>query len=155
MIEKYNPPKHNQGAVKELLALALGNPTLERLQKLLEEFYVEDGHTLFVASDRSRLTGVIGLDHTAAPHGWIIHLAVRPDLRRRRIGKNLINHATNTLGLISIAAETDQDAVEFYRACGFEIREIESRWPGTRRFRFVKGQMPKFVLQYYDKLTTP
>ena len=36
-------------------------------------------------------------------------------------------------------AETDQDAVDFYNACGFKTREIDSPYMGVRRFRCIKS----------------
>ena len=138
MIEEYSSSRHNPAAVKDLLAMAVGRPTPEILTQLLEKFYTADNHTIFVAVDGVSVIGILGIDYSASPHGIITHLAVQPDLRMKGIGKNLINHVTKTLGLTSIVLETDQDAVEFYRACGFEIREIESRWPGVNRFRCIK-----------------
>ena len=155
MIEKYNESRHNPATVKDLLAMAMGRPKPERLQKLLDEFYSTDGHTIFVALDKDNIAGIIGINHTAAPHGWITHLAVHPEMRMKGIGKNLINHTMEALSLKSLALETDQDAVEFYRACGFEIKEIESKWQGVRRFRCTKGHVPEFVLEYYNNFTLP
>jgi ribosomal protein S18 acetylase RimI-like enzyme len=138
LIEKYNKSKHNTEAVKDLLAMAVGRPTPERLIQLLNEFYTTDGHTIFIAIQNDTITGMIGIDYTARPYGTITHIAVHPDMRMNGIGKSLINHVVKTLVLTSIALETDQDAVEFYQACGFEIKEIESRWPGVNRFRCSK-----------------
>ena len=153
MIEKYDQSRHDSEAVKELLSLAMGSPTPEKLQKLLSEFYSHDGHTLYITSNNNQLTGIIGIDNTASPHGWITHLAVRPDSRMKGIGRNLINQTAADLSLQSVALETDQDAVDFYRACGFEIAEIASRWPGIRRFRCIRGEMPESVLKYYDNIS--
>src|SRR4030042_188681 len=89
MIEEYNKSRHNPEAVKDLMAMAVGRPTPEKLQRLLDGFYNIEGHTLFVALDKGKITGIIGIDDTAAPHGWITHLAVSPDLRMRGIGKSI------------------------------------------------------------------
>jgi GNAT superfamily N-acetyltransferase len=155
LIEKYNRDRHNTQAVKDLIAMAMGRPTPERLQRLLDNFYSTDGHTIFVALDKSQITGIIGIDYTAAPHGWILHLAVQPDLRKKGIGRGLIDYAFKEFSLESIALETDQDAIGFYCACGFTAVEIESKWPGIHRYRCTKGHIPKIVLEYYDKLTLP
>ncbi len=138
MIEKYNKNRHNPAVVKDLLAMAMGRPTPQKLTQYLEEFYTADNHTLFIALKESRVIGLIAIDCTNSPRGLITHLAITPDMRRKGTGRNLINHAVKSFGLESITAETDQDAVEFYRACGFIIKEIESKWPGVRRFRCVK-----------------
>ena len=73
----------------------------------------------------------------------------------RGIGRGLIELAVKTLSLKSVALTTDQDAVDFYRACGFRVVETKSQWPETRRYRCIKGKMPQFVLQYYENLKAP
>jgi ribosomal protein S18 acetylase RimI-like enzyme len=133
-IERYNSKRHNTEELKELLKMAMGNPTPEKVQKWLGTFYTLNKHAILVAINDRRITGMIGIDYSTAPHGYIYHLAVHPDYRKHGIGRGLLNYVAKTLGLISIALETDQDAVEFYRACGFDIEEIESKWHGVRRF---------------------
>jgi ribosomal protein S18 acetylase RimI-like enzyme len=154
-IEKYNKNKHNTKAVQDLLAMAMGHPTPERIHKLLEEFYTKKGHTLFVAQDKSKIIGIIGIDYTAAPYWWILHITVHPALRMRGIGRGLIDQITKKLSLGSVALETDQDGVGFYRACGFNAVEIKSKWPGVRRYRCIKGHWPESMLEYYNNLTLP
>lgn len=135
--------------------MSLGHPTPERLQKIINEFYAVKGHSLFVALDKDTITGIIGIDDTATPHGWIVHLAVHPDYRMKGIGRSLIEQTMKALSLKSLALKTDQDAVNFYRACSFQTVEIESQWPETQRYRCTKGHVPEFVLEYYDKLIAP
>lgn len=155
MIERYDKNLHDPEEVKSLLAMAVGYPTPEKLRKLLDVVYDIEGQFLFVTSDKAKVTGLIGVDITAAPHGWILHLAVHPDYRKRGIGKNLINDVMADLSLTSISLETDQNAVNFYRACGFTVREIISKWPGIHRYLCTKGQPPKSVLEYYHHLKLP
>ena len=69
MIERYDKDRHNPEEVKNLLAMAIGYPAPEKLRKLLDITYDISGHLLFVTSDRGKITGVIGVDNTANPHG--------------------------------------------------------------------------------------
>ena len=137
LIEKLDRDRHNLEDIKRLLALAITYPTRERLEQLMEEFYAEEGRTIFVAVKDGKAIGIIGMVHGNRARGVIAHLAVHPDTRRQGIGRRLIDNAVAALGLKDIEAETDQDAVGFYRACGFETREIESQYPGVQRFRCV------------------
>ena len=137
LIEKLDRNRHNLEDIKGLLALAIGRPTPERLRQLVEEFYAAEGRTIFVAVQGGKTIGVIGMVYANGSHGVIAHLAVHPDTRRQGVGHQLIDNAVAALGLKDIEAETDQDAVEFYRACGFDTLEIESQYPGIRRFRCV------------------
>ena len=150
MLEKYDKAKHDPKAVMDLLGMAVGCPTPERLYKLLEVVYEIDGHELFVNINEGLITGVIGVDESAPPHGWILHLAVQPDSRRRGTGRKIINDLMETLALESVGLETDREAVGFYRACGFEVIEIKSPWPGVQRFRCTRGNPPQSVLEYYS-----
>ena len=160
MIEKYDRTRHNKEDVKNLLAMAVGRPADERLKELLDVVYDIEGYLLYVTSDKdkvtgTRVTGIIGIDVSASPHGWILHLAVHPDYRKQGIGRGLISQVMELLSLTSVGLETDRDAVNFYRACGFTAIEIPNKWTGVHRFRCTKGQPLKSVLEYYNnkKLT--
>jgi ribosomal protein S18 acetylase RimI-like enzyme len=160
LIEKYDRTRHNAEEVKNLLKMAIGFPTHEFLENLLDVVYDIKGHYLFViqkrgffARNKGMILGIVGIDMTAPPHGWILHLAVHPDYRQQGIGRGLINQVIEKFALESVALETDQDAVDFYRACGFAAVEIKSKWPDIHRYRCTKGQPPKSVLEYYNNLT--
>jgi ribosomal protein S18 acetylase RimI-like enzyme len=155
MIEQYDKNRHNPEEVKSLLAMAVGYPTPEKLRNLLDFVYDIEGQFLFVTSDKDRIIGIIGVDVTAAPHGWILHLAVHPDYRKRGVGKGLIDQIMTELSLKSVSLEAGRDAVNFYRACGFTVMEIRSKWPGIQRYLCIKGQPPKSVLEYYRNLKLP
>ena len=135
--------------------MSMGRPTPEKIQRLLDEFYNTLGHTIFVALNNKKVIGIIGIDYTATPYWWILHIAVHPDYRKQGIGRGLIDGTAEKLSLKSVALETDQDAVGFYRACGFTAVEIQSRWPGVRRYRCTRGHWPKSMLEYYNNLKTP
>jgi ribosomal protein S18 acetylase RimI-like enzyme len=159
LIEKYDRTRHDAEEVKNLLSMAIGYPTQELLRKLLDVVYDIKGYHLFVikkrglfAPDKGTITGIIGVDITLLLQGWILHLAVHPDYRKRGIGKSMIRQVTEEFKLESVTLETDQDAVDFYRACGFTAVEIPSKWRGIHRYRCTKGQAPKSVLEYYDNL---
>ena len=139
LIEEFDKSRHNLENIKDLLAMAVGSPTPEKLRQLVDEFYTSDGRTIFVATHSGKVIGVIGVDYTDRPYGFVTHIAVLPDMRKQGVGSHLVSHATAVLELAIVEAETDQDAVCFYRACGFEAEEMESQYPGVRRFRCVKG----------------
>jgi CubicO group peptidase (beta-lactamase class C family) len=65
----------------------------------------------------------------------ITALAVLPDWRRRGFARALIFGACQHLGLGAVEAETDTDAVVFYRAAGFSVRSLGEQHPGVERFR--------------------
>jgi ribosomal protein S18 acetylase RimI-like enzyme len=171
LIEQFDRTRHNTEEVKNLLAMALGPSSPERLRKLLDNVYDLEGYLLFVTLSRGKVTGpviphlplitgpvvtgIIGIDDSASPHGWILHLAVHPDYRKQEIGRSLISQAMELFSFTSVGLETDQDAVNFYRACGFTATEIHSKWPGVHRFRCTRGNQPESVLEYYNQKKIP
>lgn len=140
-LELFDINRHDVDEVKVILSIAIGNPTLEKLDSVLLEFYSIDNHLLFVSSENNIITGIIGVDSTNKPSGYIKHLAVLPANRRQGIGRHLINETAKALRLSSMELETDQDAVEFYNACGFTSKEIERKYPGIHRFRCIRNMI--------------
>ena len=139
IIERYSKDKHGSAEIKTLLALATGRPTLDKLAYLVDQFYTSIGRTMFISIINGNITGVIGIECTRSSYGFITHLAVHPDLRKKGIADRLVKHAAAALELDEMEAETDQDAVEFYNACGFKTIEIDSPCTGVRRFKCVKS----------------
>lgn len=79
--------------------------------------------------DNNTLTGIL-----IVRSGEILGIAVQKQARRRGIGSSLINHAAQLFSTLS--AETDDDAVDFYRACGFECTRFERRFPDGISVRY-------------------
>ena len=59
----------------------------------------------------------------------IVGIAVHGRQRRRGIGKHMIRHAMESERLERVGAQTDDDAVGFYRACGFSIEKVIKAYP--------------------------
>jgi ribosomal protein S18 acetylase RimI-like enzyme len=61
--------------------------------------------------------------------GWIYHLAVAPELRRRGLGAQLVREAEERLRALGCpkvnlqVRPSNREAVEFYRRLGYEIEE--------------------------------
>ena len=66
-------------------------------------------------------------------------LAVDARVRGRGIGRALIDATIAHLDLDRLDAETDGDAVGFYRSCGFEITSLGEKYPGVERFRVTRA----------------
>jgi hypothetical protein len=151
LLERFDRSRHDANEVKDLLAMAVGYPTPERLKNLLDIVYDIQGLKLYVNTEQGKITGIIGVDDSASPHGWILHIAIHPNNRLQGAGRKIIFGLMEMLSLVSIGLETDHEGVVFYRACGFDTAEIRSKWPGVQRFRCIYGNMPASVLEYYDR----
>jgi len=65
----------------------------------------------------------------------ITSLAVLPDWRRQGFARALIFGACEHLGLRAVEADSDAEAVDFYRAIGFAVESLGERYPSVERFR--------------------
>lgn len=70
-------------------------------------------------------------------HVVLEYIAVDASHRGRGYGSLLVQAIRNAHPGAPILAETDDDAVEFYRRLGFGIsqRAGDPRWPGSQRYR--------------------
>jgi ribosomal protein S18 acetylase RimI-like enzyme len=62
-------------------------------------------------------------------------IAVVPEQRKRGIGKILLQDALRRSGKRPLAAETDEDALGFYKACGFKLVGRRPHPSGVIRYR--------------------
>jgi GNAT superfamily N-acetyltransferase len=65
-------------------------------------------------------------------------VAVAADRRGRGLGRALVDALGDVATARRLVAETDEDAVGFYRRCGFAVEEIEPKG-GRARFRCSRG----------------
>ena len=91
--------------------------------------FMEDGHIL----------GLIVIRKKQKQSGVLEGIAVSPAQQRNGLGRELIAQAYFVLSLSFLQAETDDDAVEFYRRCGFHTELFYKKYNGKqyRRYRCV------------------
>jgi len=94
---------------------------------------IADGVCL-VADEADRIVGCICASHTETGEWTITAVAIADDHRRRGIGRRLVAGAMACSGARSLDAETDGDAVDFYRRLGFSVASLGEKYPGVERF---------------------
>ena len=99
------------------------------------------GAMLLAVRHAGRVIGVLGLDARRGSTLTIRALAVDAAHRSSGHARALVRAARAQTGL-PLVAETDSDAVGFYRACGFEVTGLGERYPGVHRFRCVLAAPP-------------
>jgi len=62
-------------------------------------------------------------------------IATSPSCERRGLGRRLLRAVQDETLARRLVAETDDDAVGFYAACGFSIIPLGEVYPGVRRYR--------------------
>ncbi|HZG56633.1 GNAT family N-acetyltransferase [Paenibacillus sp.] len=110
-------------------------PDPDRVQRAIAAYREDDALSLYGIESEGEIVGVIGFAMHPSNVMEIKHIAVRPDCRGAGYGRGLILEAIALTHPTSVIAETDEEAVEFYRAIGFEIESLGERFPGVERFR--------------------
>lgn len=120
--------------LKQLLSYSVGSATDEKLSNILEQVYLQGNSKLYLFIDNNgSASGFIGLRGEGAS-AEILHIAVDEHKRNCGIGRRIIDDLIELENLTELTAETDHDAVEFYRRYGFEIQSLGEKYPGVERF---------------------
>ena len=125
--------------VISLLAFSVGFPTPERLRTVMARYQEQAQWRLLGIEQDGILAGCIGVELSADGCAVIHNIAVAVEFRERGFGRAMIEAVAEQFQLRQLVAETDVDAVGFYRRCGFEITSLGERYPGVERFRCVKS----------------
>ena len=120
--------------VKQFLSYAVGSATDEKLSNILVQVYSQSDSKLYVFIDNDDAAlGIIGFKREGFS-AEILHIAVDEHKRNCGIGRRMIDNLLRLENFTELTAETDHDAVAFYRRYGFEIRSLGEKYPGVERF---------------------
>lgn len=121
--------------VKQLLEYAVGSAADDKLSSLLSNVYSQGDSKLYVfLDDDESPLGIVGVK-VQGTSAEILHIAVDEHKRKRGIGRRMIDELLAVGNhLTELTAETDHDAVEFYRRYGFNIQSLGEKYPGVERF---------------------
>lgn len=120
-----------QPEVKTLLSYATSEKKVDREYPL----YIENPErVLYGYTIEQDLVGCIGIVKGEANRCEIKHIAVSPAYRGKGIGREMIRYVEEHHAFSSIYAETDQEAVLFYKNLGFHITSLGEKYPGVERF---------------------
>lgn len=99
-------------------------PTEEKFSKKIDNFLADKSIKYFVCYEQDEIKGVISVLFDGKDKAEIVGIAVDISARNKGIGSYMINQLVNDYGLTFVLALTDDDAVEFYRKCGFNITKF-------------------------------
>ncbi|WP_216624901.1 GNAT family N-acetyltransferase [Paenibacillus foliorum] len=112
---------------------------INRIVKAYEENPLRAVYAYYQETQDAAATAIIGLKlNPEEKHAMILHIAVDHNLRGTGIGRKLIDEVISINDITSLEAETDKDAVNFYRSSGFIIKSLGEKYPGVERFLCVK-----------------
>ncbi len=104
--------------VHKLMNESAGDKSAEAIRRKVAEFRRNDNWYLYGWFENDEMLGICGLV-IYSDYVEIYNIAVDPNNRKHGVGKAMIN-AVQEKYKMTIKAETDDGAVEFYRKCGFE-----------------------------------
>ncbi|MGE6848528.1 GNAT family N-acetyltransferase [Bacillus tropicus] len=114
--------------ILNVLQYAVG-PSETSLKKAVL-FYERNKATLHRYEEKA----CIGIEIIRAKKARICHIAVVPQYRHNGMAVQMIKEVVRMYQLTYIEAETDDEAVEFYKNIGFQIKSLGEKYPGIERF---------------------
>lgn len=124
---------HNR-SVLAVLSHSQYKPTIKKMKQLADRYEADADVSAFACCDGGIACGVIVLKRLAPEEFEIMSIAVAPACRNRGIASTLIAQASGVLDCRVLKAETDDEAVGFYRRYGFTIESPGEKYPGTIRY---------------------
>ena len=125
-------------SVYSLLAPSVFNPTPERLLTRAKKYQADNKTSVFAYSENGEYKGIIILkieDNTAE----ILDIAVKSEYQGKGIGSMLIDYIFTRFAVSKIIAETDDDAIGFYKKYGFTVGDITVKFD-AKRYTCVKNK---------------
>jgi len=116
--------------IRKILALCVFDNSAEGLDKVKSDYNRHYGWLLYGWCENEKIIGICGFK-THFDCVEIMHIAVCEENRGKNIDTLMISALKNRYNM-NIEAETDDDAVDFYRKCNFETFAIQKynmrRW---------------------------
>ncbi len=123
--------------ILKLLAPSVFNPTEDRLLNRTKK-YQDENANIYVYKHNGEYKGIVIfklLNYSAT----ILDIAVKPEYQGQGIGSKLIDFIFNSFNVDSITAETDDDAIGFYKKYGFTVADTKIEF-ATKRYTCVKNK---------------
>lgn len=110
-------------------------PTYDKYKAKIEDFLNDRFVKMFICEVDQRIAGMLVLDCSdSVPE--IVGIAVHEEFRWHGIGKSMIQNVIESEQLESATAQTDDDAIEFYRKCAFSDERIATEYSDGTAIRY-------------------
>lgn len=120
--------------ILDIISLSQYRPTEEKMNSLAHKYDTDADIFSFACNVNGIPCGVIILKHQINDEYEIMSIATKPSVRSKGVASKLIAFASKNLNCSIIKAETDDDAIGFYRKCGFQVVSLGEKYPGTVRY---------------------
>ena len=119
-------------------------PTEEKFNNKIDTFLIDNSVKIFACFNQGEIVGVIVISFSEQRKIEIIGIAVELSARGKGIGSYMIKQVINNYDLLSVYAETDNDAVGFYQKNNFSITEFSEIYDGETVIRY-KCELTQFL----------
>ena len=127
--------------VYEIYKHCMFMPAKEKFNNKVDLFLNDVFVKIFACFEQDKIVGIMVVSFKEQKKIEIIGIAVDVSARGKGIGSYMINQVINNYGLLSVYAETDNDAVWFYQKNGFNIVEFSETYDGATVVRY-KCELP-------------
>ena len=117
-----------------VLSQSMYMPTEEKLNLRADNYEADESVFALACVDGGIVIGVIVVKVLTRASFEILSIAVETAFRGKGIGSKLISSVIERLSCSHICAETDDNAVGFYRKYGFDIKSLGEKYPGIIRY---------------------
>lgn len=111
-------------------------PTEKKFSIKADQFLDDNSVKIFACCNQDMIEGVIVVFFAEQHKIEVKGIAVDLSARGKGIGSYMINQVIKDYGLLSVYAETDTDAVGFYRKNGFSITEFPKTYDDETVIRY-------------------
>ena len=119
-------------ALLDLLSLSVLNPTTDKLIKRAEKYMTKENVKAIAFSDNGDYIALCVFE-IIGNSASVLDIGVKFADRNKKVGSKLIGFIRDKFGVTEITAETDDDAVGFYKKYGFVITETAVKFD-TKRY---------------------
>lgn len=123
--------------IADLLGTAMFNPTFGKIQNVAQSIYAKTQGRFYACYIESVLVGVIGLSKIDNDKLIIKHIAVSSTFKRQKIASTMLDFIIERERVDVVEAETDDDAVSFYKGYGFSIKKLPYNDATGQRYQCI------------------
>ena len=103
-------------------------PNEDKYREKIQSWLMDDWIRIFACVHDNKRKGLLVLKFTSTDQAEIIGISVEEGSRNQGIGSFMIREIQLRFPNIKLNAETDRDAVVFYKKNGFQITEIQKNY---------------------------
>jgi ribosomal protein S18 acetylase RimI-like enzyme len=106
-----------------IYAPCMYQPTFDDFISQMEAYFADPSVKIYVCENDGEKAGILVLKEDGS-EAEILGIAVKDDQRKKGLGKDMVYQVMESEHLRRITAQTDDDAIGFYRSSGFEAERV-------------------------------